>query len=257
MKQYWIKLSTRIDALTLRERVMVFAAVAAGIVFLVYLAWLDPLLAKQKTLHAQLRQTQDNIAGIEAEITQKLELANADPDAPNATRLKAIETEAAQLGATLRAAQQGLVAPDKIVPLLESMLKNNSRLRLLSLKTLPVAGASEAVAAAAKEPAPAEAPAAALQKLAAGAAAAVSENAQGAPNLVKALPKPPELLYRHGVEIALQGSYPDMVAYMATLEAMPTHLFWGKARLDVEEYPKARLTLTLYTLSLEAKWMTL
>ncbi len=38
---------------------------------------------------------------------------------------------------------------------------------------------------------------------------------------------------------------------------MPTQLFWGKAKLEVEEYPNARLTLTLYTLSLDQKWMTL
>jgi MSHA biogenesis protein MshJ len=38
---------------------------------------------------------------------------------------------------------------------------------------------------------------------------------------------------------------------------MPTQLFWGRAQLDVEDYPVSRLTLTLYTLSLDAKWMTL
>jgi MSHA biogenesis protein MshJ len=59
------------------------------------------------------------------------------------------------------------------------------------------------------------------------------------------------------VELTARGSYLDMVDYMAALEALPTQLFWGRAQLDVEEYPTVRLTLTLYTLSLDEKWMKL
>jgi MSHA biogenesis protein MshJ len=59
------------------------------------------------------------------------------------------------------------------------------------------------------------------------------------------------------VEIVLQGSYLDMVSYMAALEALPVQLFWGKASLDAQQYPNSRLTLTLYTLSLDQKWMKL
>jgi MSHA biogenesis protein MshJ len=57
--------------------------------------------------------------------------------------------------------------------------------------------------------------------------------------------------------VTLRGSYLDMVDYMTALESLPTQLFWGKAQLDVEDYPSVRLTLTLYTLSLDEKWMKL
>ncbi|MFS2021662.1 hypothetical protein ACEN88_34490, partial [Massilia sp. CT11-108] len=69
--------------------------------------------------------------------------------------------------------------------------------------------------------------------------------------------KSPDLLYRHGVELTVRGSYLDMVDYMQALETLPTQLFWGKAQLDAEAYPNVRLTLTLYTLSLDPKWMKL
>jgi MSHA biogenesis protein MshJ len=48
-----------------------------------------------------------------------------------------------------------------------------------------------------------------------------------------------------------------MVDYMGALEALPAQLFWGKAQLQVEQYPTVRLTLTLYTLSMDPKWMKL
>ena len=44
---------------------------------------------------------------------------------------------------------------------------------------------------------------------------------------------------------------------MNTLESLPTQLFWGKAQLEVEQYPAVRLTLTLYTMSLDDQWMKL
>jgi MSHA biogenesis protein MshJ len=44
---------------------------------------------------------------------------------------------------------------------------------------------------------------------------------------------------------------------MDALESLPVQLFWGKARLDAQQYPNSRLTLTLYTLSLDQKWMKL
>ena len=69
--------------------------------------------------------------------------------------------------------------------------------------------------------------------------------------------QPVALLYRHGVELTVRGNYLDMVDYMSTLDAMPTRMFWGRAQLDVETYPTARLTLTLHTLSLDRQWMKL
>jgi MSHA biogenesis protein MshJ len=259
MKQQLIKLRNRIDALSLRERVMLFAAAAGSIVFLVFLAWLDPLYAKQRTLRAQIAQAQDNINGIDAEIGKKMETFAADPDEANRLRLKAIHDEVAKLGGDLRAAQNGLVAPDKMVPLLETILKGNNRLRLVSLKTLPVAGVSEASADLPKDAATDGKDSTGVQHLmrAAGVGAEGRPTAPNDPKTGAAPLKAPELLYRHGVEITLQGSYLDMVAYMTELETMPVQLFWGKAKLEAQEYPKARLTLTLYTLSLDQKWMKL
>ena len=66
-----------------------------------------------------------------------------------------------------------------------------------------------------------------------------------------------QLLHRHGVELVVQGSYPDMVAYMAALESMQGQLFWGSASLQVETYPTATLKLVVYTVNLDKKWLKL
>ncbi|MES2075462.1 MAG: type II secretion system protein GspM [Pseudomonadota bacterium] len=249
MKPQWLKLTTRLDAMSLRERAMVFAGSAAAIVFLVYMMLLDPLLARQKALLAQIKQQQNQIAGIDLEITGKVAAFGVDPDEAVRARLLQAGQQSDQASAALRTLQKGLVAPERIAPLLEHLLRGNGKLQLLSLSTLPVSGISEIGAGLGVGTPAAAAPVVDAVQL----AAAVGAAKPPAP----APAKPPELLYRHGVEVVLQGGYVDMVNYMAALEALPSQLFWGKAKLDAGDYPNARLTLTLYTLSLDKKWISI
>ncbi|USX24597.1 hypothetical protein NHH73_18480 [Oxalobacteraceae bacterium OTU3CINTB1] len=245
LQQQWLKLSTKLDAMTLRERAMVFVAVTAALLFLIYTIAVEPMLARQKLLLAQIKQQQNQIAGIDMEITGKAQGFNIDPDAQERAKLQAARAEIDRISASLLAVQKGLVAPEKIAPLLENLLSGHGKLRLMAMKTLPVAGMNERFAES-------------TPPVAAGTpplAAAVQPNPSIQPAV--AAQKPRELLYRHGVEIVLQGSYLDMVSYMAALEALPVQLFWGKASLDAQQYPNSRLTLTLYTLSLDQKWMKL
>lgn len=222
MKQVWERLSLRIDALSLRERVMAFAAVLATVVYLAYQLVLGPLFARQEALGDKIAQQQNSIAAIESQIDARARASTVDPDAANRARLQELMAETEQLGADLRAMQQSLVLPQQVVPLLERMLRANGRLRLVSLQTLPVSGLP------------------------------------GAPLMERAAGKPAqELVYRHGVEITLEGSYGDMVDYLSALQSLPVRVIWGKAKLDAKDYPASRLTLTLYTLSLDADWMKL
>jgi MSHA biogenesis protein MshJ len=229
LRQRWQRFSARVDALGQRERIMAFGGLLAALVFAANLTVLGPLQRKQAMLRAQVAQQQNNIDGINAEIAQKLEQAQADPDAPAHMRLVAVRGETERLGNELRAMQRGLVPPERIAPLLEAILRANGRLKLVAVRTLPV------------EP---------LSSLG-------DKKEQGAATAPAAAARADELLFRHGVELTLRGSYLDMVDYMSALEALPTQLFWGKAQLEVEQYPSVRLTLTLYTLSLDEKWMKL
>jgi MSHA biogenesis protein MshJ len=244
LKQQWLKLSTRLDAMSLRERAMVFVAVTASLLFLIYTIAVQPMLVRQQALLTELKQQQNQVAGIDMEIAAKAQGFVVDPDAEGHAQLTQARAEIERISAGLLSVQKGLVAPEKIAPLLEQLLRGNGKLKLLSLKTLPVTGMNDAANAGQGTAAAAPADTAATAPPAAPAAKAPTA-------------KPRELLYRHGVEIVVQGGYLDMIAYMQALEALPVQLFWGAARLDAQQYPEARLTLTLFTLSLDEKWMKL
>ena len=234
IKQRVLQLAARMDVLSLRERGMVFGATVAVLAFAGHTFVLAPQDAKQAALRSQIDQQQAASAAIDGEITARVEGSRIDPDAQSRARLNTMQQEMGLLGSQLLALEHGLVPPERMGPLVDGILRANGRLKLVSMRTLP----AEPLAA------PGTAPA---------AAAAPALNAGAAPAAASDIP----LLYRHGVEVTVRGNYLDMVDYMSALDAMPTRMFWGRARLDVETYPGARLTLTLHTLSLDRQWMKL
>ncbi len=260
MKALWLKWAARIDALSLRERAMACLAAVAAVVFIAYMGFIEPAGARERTLRGMMLEQHAQIAGIELEIAQKTAAARADPDADARKRLAAVRAGNERLRASLRTTQGALVQPDRMSVLLQQMVQQNGKLKLLSLRTLAPAGTTDGHFA--DEPdgfAGAAGPAlppAALSTTPPGAAAGVAAAPGSTPGATPLLPAEP-LLYRHGVRIVLQGAYPDMVAYMAALERLPARLYWGGAVLDAALHDKATLTLTLYTLSLDNEWIAL
>lgn len=240
MKRRWLQFAARVEALQPRERIMVFGATVVVLVFLANALVFGPLARKEAALRSTLQQQDATVVGVNAEIAAKAQAYANDPNDVLRKRLGDVRAETARMSEQLRAMQKGLVPAERIAPLLESILRANGRLKLVSLQTLPVTTLGDA----------ATSPATPAAGTPAGTAAATQPAT--AP-VVKA----PDLLYRHGVELTVRGSYLDMVDYMHALETLPTQLFWGKAQLDAEAYPNVRLTLTLYTLSLDSKWMKL
>jgi len=220
MKQRILQLRARIDALSLRERALVCLAACAVLGFAGHALVLAPMEAEQEALRSQIAQQRTDTAAIDEAIAGRVQAFQLDPDAAARARLNALRQEMGQLGDQLLAIEHGLVPPERMGPLVDGILRANGRLKLVSMRTL----AAEAL----------------------GDKGPATATAASAP-----------LLYRHGIEVTVRGNYLDMVDYMSALDAMPTRMFWGRAQLDVEGYPAARLTLTLHTLSLDRQWMKL
>jgi MSHA biogenesis protein MshJ len=252
MKRRWLQFKTRVEALQPRERIMAFGAAVVVLVFLANTLVFGPLSRKETELRSTLQTQRAIVDGVAADIAGKARAYGIDPNEALRKRLGELRAETARTSDELRAMQKGLVPPERIAPLLESILRANGRLKLVSLKTLPVTTLADGAAPAPGAPTPTAAAPATPAAPAPAPPAAAPQN-PAVPPVVKS----PDLLYRHGVELTVRGSYLDMVDYMQALETLPTQLFWGKAQLDAEDYPNVRLTLTLYTLSLDQKWMKL
>jgi MSHA biogenesis protein MshJ len=219
----------KIDALTLRERVILFVLMLAGI-----WALLDTLLLSPQETARLAEQNKITLARTHlAEAEQILLLRASTPDPDQAGRQR-LENARRGLEARMQTAQHlqaRMVAPKDMPRMLQAVLSDHPGLRLASLETLP----PEAVGVEATVNTTASRPATTLPTKASSEEAA---------------------LFKHGIKLTLNGDYASLTGYMEKLERLPLGFYWSRAELDATAHPEISLTLTLYTLSLERTWLT-
>jgi MSHA biogenesis protein MshJ len=215
------KIVAKVDSFSLRERALIFFAIAALVVSLVDSLFLEPLLNKQKIISAQVVQQQEKMKEVQAQIANLVQAQQADAKSPQRERIRALRQQISDGDAYLKSRRDKLVPPEKMAQLLEQVLNKNGQLQLVALDTLPVSLLVE-------------------PSIDTVAAQMVSSEKQ---------------IYKHGVKITVRGSYADLMQYLTALEKLPTQMFWGVAKMDVVQYPTAELSLTLYTLSLDKTWL--
>jgi len=230
MKSAWKKLADKIDSLTLRERGIIFIMAALLAVTVLNAVLLDPLSAKQKAATQQIAQMDGEIRSLQAQTLALVQAQSSNPDANLQNRLASVKKKLAEADSILQGKQEHLIPPERIAGVLEELLGRNRRLQLVALNTLPPTPLIEGGIATTSAATPA---------LAATAPVSATENQ----------------LFKHGVQITVRGSYPELMAYLADLEKLPWQMFWGGVSLQVEQHPAATLTLTLYTMSLDKIWL--
>lgn len=143
------------------------------------------------------------------------------------------------------AAGADLVSAPGMLPLLERLLAAHPGLQVRALTSLGQTALDNGSATAARPATPAAAT---------GVSGASSPSAGGAP-APGAVGNLTPTVYRHGVELTLEGGWRDLVVWLQALENSPLKVLWGGLKLEVEHHPRLLLTLRLYTLSLDAGWV--
>lgn len=217
MSAYWAILTARVDALSRRERLLVLFAVLAVVFFMLNALLLDPVAKRARMLEGQLAGDRAQVAALRQQLQLLAATPVADPDAEGRARLEVINRQLQQVDAALEDEQRDLVSPDRMAGLLEDILKKNGQLKLLSLRTL-----------------------------------SPDEKAKTGDAGAKALP-----VFRHGVELKVQGRYLDLLNYLRALEGLSWHMLWGNVALSAEPAQLSTLTVTIYTLSLDRAWLSI
>ncbi len=225
-----LRLQRQFDQRVVRERLMIIVCVLA------IAAWAsDPLLLtpafkrwkEQRQLAqgmqqavAQMRQDQIDRQSQSHVLEQQL----VQDLATWRRRVQESDASVHQIGGDL-------VPAADMVAVLRGVLDKTGGLRVRSLQSVPRAEIGAAVAGAA----PASAASAA------------------------ALGMPPDVghLYRQGVDLEVEGTYDDLLAYCQALEALPQHVLWGGMHLKADRHPRLVLTLRLYTLSPDRNWLVI
>lgn len=228
MKQQWEKLAGKIDGLALRERMLIFAAIAFVLVASVKVLYLDALLVQQKKLSSKIVLQQNMMKGLQAQMDASLKAKKDMESSPEYRHREQLRQELDEGDAFLQSRRDRLVAPEEMAELLQQVLAQNGALELIHLRTMPVAPLAGG----------------ALPKPQTAADDADKEGAESG-----------DQMFKHGVEITVRGSYMDLLRYLSDLENLPKQMFWGKVEMKVQRYPVVELSLTVYTLSLEKTWL--
>jgi MSHA biogenesis protein MshJ len=220
----WHRFAERIDALSTRERGLVFVAVMVLLLFAANTLLFTPLRTQQKRLEQDLKDRQTQSQALEKQMQLLLESSTRDPDAENRARLEALRTRIKQMDEELGRLVAGFVSPRDMAKLVEQALKESRGLEFVKVENIPP------------------------RSLADEKSAPEAESA-------KAAPAPEVAVYKHGLRIEMKGGYREIVTYLRALEALPWKVFWGEVSLETEKYPVSRVTVVIYTLSRHRGWI--
>ena len=202
------QLIERIDALELRQRIMLLVAILALIFLLVDSLTIQPAIKQQQVQ----RQA---ITDWELKLDVLRERSGTLPDHPNntgSTRHADMQAQLDALNAQIEERIGGLLAPEQAVEVLKQVLEQEQGLSLIEVN----AGNER-----------------------------LTDTDLSTADEVKDMG-----INRYQMQLQLEGSYLATLRYLRALEELPWKFFWEGLNYEVTEYPRARVTIDLYTLGL-------
>ncbi len=219
------KISSYLNALSLRERIMALAVIIA----IIYAAF-DGLVFQKQNMHYQQLQTQqqdfsEQQLALSTELLESAEKVAEDKRGSNALKqeISIVQKRLEDTEKQLDSVFNKLVPPTKITELLRSLLLKTNGLKLVSLNNEPV------------------------KKI----------NLNEGKDNGEESSESESLLYEHATIIKLTGSYQQLYQYLLALEQSDWGLFWDKMHYTVTDYPQAEISLRVHTISTNKYWIGL
>ncbi|MBW7472990.1 MSHA biogenesis protein MshJ [Marinobacter sp. F4218] len=208
----------------IRERFLITVTMLTLLAFIGWELGVAPAIKKQEILESRLSvlaSSRDSLQIQQQSLTDQLA---ADPSQELRDQLESRRERLARLDRQIAETTGQLIAPRAMVSVLKDMLTAQESLGLQALDL--------------KTPAPVFAPEGDSPT------DPTADREQGSP-----------LLYAHDVELTVQGSYLEVLAYLERLEALDERLGWVILEYDSESWPAGKAIIRVRTLSLESAWL--
>lgn len=208
----------RIDAMSLRERGLIFVTLLAALYFVAVNVLFGPVNADKDRLQKQVNQLRDETRTLELQVQALVSGGENDPEAAKRRKIASLQENLKTMDVALSRVTAGLVPPKEMTKLVEQMLLKNRGLEVIKVESLPSTPLLE------------------------GAAGGGSDGS---------------MVYKHGMRIELKGNYLDILRYLRSLEGLEWKVFWGQVSLQTEKHPVSNVSLLIYTLSTHQGWIGL
>ena len=210
--RYLNKLIVWLNARSLRERVILAAASLAIPLMLWNAALMEPLELRRIEADKRIATLQLDMQRLEQQTEQLASELSIDLDAENRARKGSLLDSLDRLRGVVDKRTEDLIPPAEMTRVLKEMLIKTKGLRLVRLENLPVEPLFET---------PEE----------------LDVDIEGGD------------LFKHGVVIEVLGDFPTTVRYLREIEQLPRRFYWETLDYEVIDYPTARVTVTLRSLS--------
>ena len=217
MNKQFEDISTKINALSIRERLMVLVTI---IVLLCYVWWsffASPRQLKTSELTKQNKSLVIEIQTLDATIESIRKRINEGVHKARELRLTQLKQDLIKVKAVLKQKTFELIEPDEMFELMQQLIFSESKLKLTGMKrklVKPVFSHDE------------------------------TDEDQ------------PEI-YRHVMQVKLEGRYKDILSYTKKLEELEWKLIWDRISLNATDYPVVRAEIEISTLSNNKYWVGL
>lgn len=229
---FWQKTEDKINSMASRERVLIALCVFAVIYVLWDVVFFRSVVAEEKKYNARMETVSHELTLLTAEEKILAKALTNDPSAEKRREIVRLEKKLEHLEEEIHRISVGLIEAEKLPNVLQDVLMVSSGIKLVGMQT--------------HEATPLPFPDEINQY--------VEEEAYK--NKKGDGPKPSVAgadvsVFKHSVTVEVEGSYFDIVGYLSKLEDLPWLFYWELIDYQVKDYPKARVSIQVYTLSTE------
>ena len=214
LKTHILNISRLFDSSSLRQRVIV----AAAIFIAIHAAWdfsiYQPQLQELSRIEAAINLDKANIEKLKKGFDRNSSYALAS-QIGDATEIK---RQIRKLEMQIALSSNEFIPPSQMPAVLQKLLKNNDRLRVTGLTSEP--------------------------------ATILNISSDD-----KTEESPLTPIYKHAMTIRFEGDYLSALDYIRDIENSDQRIFWDSVSINSDDYPETRVSISLFTLSLNEGWI--
>lgn len=215
LKAQWDRLSWAYAQRPPAEKVIIAVLVVGVVAWLWLMLFFDPARTRIDEAQRTLQTTEARIASMETRAQQARTQLQQDPEEALRERISELINRQREVDSDIAELAGRLVSPNEMTRLLTTVLDEQSGLTLGRVEN--------------RQPQPLR---------------TVEVSGEGEE-------QPLGQVWRHGLTLEFSGSFFNTLRYLEYLESLSARFFWDGLRFTVEDWPTARVTLQLHTLSSE------
>lgn len=217
----WLVYSEKFSNSTPREQYLIIASGLVAIVFILYSLFLEAGIQRVEQLKKQVVQTEQSNKKNQGSIQALEQALSVDPNVALRKQLLQYQAKLGGIDEKLLTLTSDLIDPIQMRYALSKLLKLQEGVKLLSFKVLPARAVTQSKTNSATDK--------------------IATVSLGDTQQLR--------LYRHGINIKLQGQYFQLKDYLTQLESLPWTFFWQEFDYQLKVHPISELEIEIYSLS--------